>query len=64
MEQEASQKREIRLQEIINQKIRDIEIRHRENFEKLRIGFDLEAVRFEKQMQEKAFDLVRSLKVK
>ena len=40
------------------------QLRSREHFDKLRIGFDLEAIRFEKQMQEKAFDLVRSLKVK
>ncbi len=44
--------------------MREEQLRTREQYDKLRIGFDLEAIRFEKKMQEKAFDLVWSLKVK
>ena len=36
----------------------------REQYEHMRIGFDLEAIKFEKQMHEKACDLVRSLQHK
>ena len=64
VEQDAIQKRESLVHEVITQKLREEQLRSREHFDKLRIGFDLEAIRFEKQMQEKAFDLVRSLKVK
>lgn len=38
-------------------------MRHRELVDKLKIGFDLETIRFEKQMQDKAFDIIRALKV-
>jgi hypothetical protein len=38
--------------------MREEQLRTREQYDKLRIGFDLEAIRFEKKMQEKAFDLV------
>ena len=39
------------------------QLRHRELIDKLKIGFDLETIRFEKQMQDKAFDIIRALKV-
>ena len=63
-EQEASARRESKLNDVISLKLREEQLRNREALEKLRITFDLEAIRFEKVIKDKAFDLLRSLKVK
>ena len=43
---------------------REEQLRLREHIDKLNITFDLDAIRFEIVMKEKAFDLVRNTKMK
>ena len=63
LEQEVSVRRENRIQQQIKRQLLEEQLRHRELIDKLKIGFDLETIRFEKQMQDKAFDIIRALKV-
>ena len=56
-------RRENRIQQQIKRQLLEEQLRHRELIDKLKIGFDLETIRFEKQMQDKAFDIIRALKV-
>jgi hypothetical protein len=44
-------------------RVREEQLKFREQLEKLTISFDLDAIRFEKSIKEKAFDLLRKVKV-
>ena len=37
---------------------------NREQFEKLKIGFDMETIKFEKVLKEKAQDIIKGLKIR
>jgi hypothetical protein len=64
LEQDAAQRREQRTYELIGLRLREEQLKLREQLEHMRIGFDLEAIKFEKQMHEKACDLVSQVKRK
>ena len=63
-EQDARSKRESYFNEILQQRIFEENLRYREQFDKLKIGFDLETIKFERVLKEKAQSVIKNLKIK
>lgn len=53
-EQEAQQKREDYLTQAISSRLVEEQLKYRQHFDKLRIGFEMETIKFEKKLKEKA----------
>lgn len=64
LEQDAAQRRDQRTQEFVALILKEEQLKLSQQYEHMRIGFDLEAIRFEKLMHEKACDFVRAVKSK
>lgn len=63
-EKEAKARREQYMNEILQQRIFQENIKYQEQFDKLKIGFDLETIKFEKVLKERAQSVIKNLKIK
>ncbi len=56
--------REAYLNEQLQIRFTEEQLKYRQQFEKLKIGFELETIRFEKVLKEKAQDIIKGLKIR
>jgi hypothetical protein len=60
----ANQRRESQVNELLSQRVTEEQLKYRQQFEKLKIEFDMETIKFEKFLKEKAQDIIKGLKIR